>query len=267
MILFFSYKRKTMSCNITCLNGGLCLFNDTCQCPQCYMGETCGTSTNVIKFSLTYAIYWDIREYSMHSNFNLPEMIYTMIIACMLLLTILNSIACLPTFFSHDIRLTNCGVFQIFYCLTGLLTLIGMQLRMLTMLEFDYLIQTYSYRFIACNIIPVLVIVMSDTCMWISALLAIEFVLLEWFNLSLYRSRLFAMISSIICFTLVTSSHLHEVIARGPKPNLDQPNLYTCTYIYTLPVDIIDKVLRTCHVIIPCTIHFISGMLILLSIT
>ena len=256
-----------MSCNTTCLNDGLCLSNDTCQCAQCYMGKACETSTNVIKFSLTYAIHWDIREYSVDSNFNLPKMIYTTVIACMLVLAILNTLVSLPTFFSHNIRLTNCGVFQIFYCLTGLLTIIGMQLRMLTMLEFDYLTQSYSYRFIACNIIPVLVIIMGDICMWISALLAIEFILLEWFNLSLYRTRRFAMISSIICFVLVTGSHLHEIIARGPKPYPNEPNLYTCTFIYTLPVDIIDRTLRACHIIIPCTIHFISSLLILISIT
>ncbi len=256
-----------MICNIICLNEGECLSNDTCACPVCYMGERCELSTNVIKFSLTYAMHWDIREASIDSNFNLPEFIYTTVIAMMLLMALINNIACLQTFLIPDIRLTNCGIFQILYCFIGLFTLIGMQLRMFTMLEFDSLIKAYFYRYIACNIIPVLVIIMGDVCMWLSALLVIEFVLLECLNFNLYRSRWFSILSSIIGILLVSGSHLHEIIARRPLPDSNQPDSYTCTFIYPLPLDIIDKTLRTCHVTIPCAIHFIASISILISIT
>jgi hypothetical protein len=231
------------------------------------MGERCELSTNVIKFSLTYAMHWDIREASIDSNFNLPEFIYTTVIAMMLLMALINNIACLQTFLIPDIRLTNCGIFQILYCFIGLFTLIGMQLRMFTMLEFDSLIKAYFYRYIACNIIPVLVIIMGDVCMWLSALLVIEFVLLECLNFNLYRSRWFSILSSIIGILLVSGSHLHEIIARRPLPDSNQPDSYTCTFIYPLPLDIIDKTLRTCHVTIPCAIHFIASISILISIT
>jgi len=42
--------------------------------------------------------------------------------------------------------------------------------------------------------IPVIVIIMGDTCMWLSALLVIEFFLLECFDLNLYRSRWFSIL-------------------------------------------------------------------------
>ena len=256
-----------MTCNMPCLNGGTCISNDTCICPPCFMGQKCEFNINIVQFSLTYVIHWDIRQANSSSNFNSTEFIYIMIIALMLLIALINNFTCLQTFLLPDIRLTNCGIFQIFYCITGLMTIVGMQLRMLTMLKFDFLTQTYSYRYIACNIIPVLVIIMGDTCMWISVLLVIEFVLLEWFNLNLYRSRRFSMISSLICIILISGSHLHEIIARRPLPDPHYIKSYSCTFIYPLPLDIIDKVLRACQVIIPCAIHFIASVCILISIT
>ncbi len=48
-------------------------------------------------------------------------------------MALINNIVCLQMFLLHDIRLTNCGIFQILYCF------IGMELRMLTMLKFDSL--------------------------------------------------------------------------------------------------------------------------------
>lgn len=256
-----------MTCNITCLNEGICSLNDTCTCPVCFMGERCELSTNVIKFSMTYAMHWDIQQASVYSSFNIPEFVYTTVIAVMVLMALINNIACLQTFFQADIRLTNCGLFQILYCFIGLFTIIGLQLRMLTLLEFDSLTEAYSYRYIACNIIPVIFIIMVDVCTWLSALLVIEYVLLECFNFNLYRTRWYSAISSTIAILLISGSHLHEIIARRPKSNPDQLHSYTCTYIYSLPLDIIDKVLRACHVIIPCAIHFIASICILISIT
>jgi hypothetical protein len=256
-----------MTCAIDCQNDGVCSFNDTCVCPPCFIGRKCETSVNVIKFSMTFAIHWDIREVTTDSKFNAPEFIYTTVIALMLLMAIINNVACLQTFFLPDIRLTNCGVFQIFYSIIGLITIIGLELRMLTMLVFDSLTQAYSYRYIACNLLPVLVIAFGDVCMWLSALLVIEFILLECFDLSIYRSRRFSVLSTIICIILTSGSHLHELIGRRPSPDPDQPNSYTCKYMYSSTVDTIDKVLRAIHVIIPCTIHFTASIWMLISMS
>ncbi|CAF3692187.1 unnamed protein product [Rotaria sp. Silwood1] len=256
-----------MPCISDCLNGGICSLNETCICPPCYAGNSCEISTNLIKFSLTFAMRWDIEQTLTNSNSNVPEFTYTFVISLMLFMAIINNIACLQTFFLHDIRLTNCGMLQIFYCISGLITIIGMQLRMLTMLKFDALTTAYSYRYAACNIIPVIVILMGDTCMWLSSTLIIEFVLLECFNFDIYRSRRFSIISSIIGLLITIGTHMHEIIARRPLPDLMHPNLYSCTFAYPLPLDIIDKILRTCHVIIPLTIHFIASIFMLMSIT
>ncbi|CAF5056026.1 unnamed protein product, partial [Rotaria sp. Silwood1] len=198
-----------MPCISDCLNGGICSLNETCICSPCYAGNSCEISTNVIKFSLTFAMRWDIEQTLTNSNFNVPEFTYTFVISLMLFMAIINNIACLQTFFLHDIRLTNCGMLQIFYCISGLITIIGMQLRMLTMLKFDALTTAYSYRYAACNIIPVIVILMGDTCMWLSSTLIIEFVLLECFNFDIYRSRRFSIISSIIGLLITIGTHMH----------------------------------------------------------
>jgi len=59
-------------------------------------------------------------------------------IALMLLMALINNIACLQTFLLQDISLTNCGIIQIWSCFVWF---IGMELRMLIMLEFDSLTQ------------------------------------------------------------------------------------------------------------------------------
>jgi hypothetical protein len=231
------------------------------------MGTKCELSTNVMTFSLTYAIHWDARQSSIDSNFSIPIFIYTTAIAVMVLMSLINNIVCLQTFCIQEIRLTNCGIFQILFCFIGLLTLLTMQLRVLTMLVFDLLTDDYVYRYIGCSILPMLMIIMGDVCMWLNTLLVIEFVLLECFNFNLYRSRRFSIVSSIITIVLVSGSHLHEMIARRPTSDPDDPHVYICTFIYPLPVDIIDKVLRACHVILPCSIDFIGSICILISIT
>jgi hypothetical protein len=77
----------------------------------------------------------------------------------MLLMALINNIACLQTFLWQDIRLTNCGILQIWSCFAWF---IGMELRMLIMLEFDSLTQAsemgkssqkavYKYRYILCT--------------------------------------------------------------------------------------------------------------------
>ncbi|CAF0919287.1 unnamed protein product [Rotaria sordida] len=256
-----------MPCLNDCSQVGICSFNDTCICSPCYTGNSCEINTNVIQFSLTFTMQWDIRQASLHSNFNTPGIIYTTIIALMLFMAVINNIVCLQTFLLQDIRLTNCGMLQIFYCISGLIAIVGMQLRMLTMLIFDELIQAYPYRYAACNIIPVIVILMGTVCMWLSSILIIEFVLLECFNLSLYRSRRFSVISSIICLLLTIGTHMHEIIARHPLPDPMHPDSYSCTFAYPLPLDIIDKILRVCHIIIPLGIQFIGSICILISIT
>ncbi|CAF3136083.1 unnamed protein product [Rotaria sp. Silwood2] len=256
-----------MPCISECLQGGICSFNDTCICPPCYTGNSCEISTNVIKFSLTFAMKWDMQQTTSNSSFNTPEFFYTAVVAIMLFMAVINNIACLQTFLLHDIRSTNCGMLQIFYCIAGLITIIGMQLRMLTMLKFDALTNAYSYRYTACNIIPVVVILMADNCMWLSSVLIIEFVLLECFNFNIYRSRRFSVLSSTIGLILTIGSHMHEIIARRPLPDPMHPDSYSCTFAYTLPLDIIDKILRVCHVIIPLAIHFIGSICMLISIT
>ncbi|CAF0887202.1 unnamed protein product [Adineta ricciae] len=134
-----------MTCTIDCENGGRCLFNNTCLCPPCYIGPSCDISMNVIKFSLTYAMYYDSQRVSATSKYNFIAFAYTFTIALMVMVSIINNLACLQTFFLHDIRLTNCGIFQIFYCFMGVITMIGMEIRTLTMLEFDHLLSVVIF--------------------------------------------------------------------------------------------------------------------------
>ncbi|CAM4795366.1 unnamed protein product [Rotaria magnacalcarata] len=256
-----------MTCTANCSQVGICSFNNTCICPPCFMGNRCETSTNVIQFSLTFAIQWDIETTGVNSNFNIPQFIYTFVIAAMLVMALTNNIACLQTFMKHDIRSTNCGLLQITYCIAGLITIIGLEFRMLTIPEFNQLTQSYSYRYAACNVIPVIVIIMVDICMWLSSALIVEFVLLECFNFNLYRSRRFAVISSISGTILTIGTHFHEIIARRPLPDPIRASLYSCTFAFPLPLDIIDKTLRVCHVILPLTVHFLGIIVMIVNIT
>ncbi|CAF4728999.1 unnamed protein product [Rotaria socialis] len=93
---------------------------------------------------------------------------------------------------------------------------------------------------------------MVDICMWLSSALIAECVLLECFNFSRYRSRRFAVISSISGTILTIGTHFHEIIARRPLPD---------------PIHIIHKTLRVCHVILPLTVHFLGSILMIVNIT
>jgi hypothetical protein len=255
------------NCSKTCLNDGICSHDNSCQCLSCFTGVHCEINVNVNKFSLTYSMVWDIRYADKTSKFNAAKFSYAFIIAFLVLLALINNSLCLKTFLSYPIRLTNCGVLQILLSCTSLSAIVGMQIRMLIMLKFDDMICTHAYRYLACNVIPVFVILMNNVSMWLSACLAIEYTLLECFNMNLYRTRWVSFVSSIVIFLFVSATHLHEIIARHPIADPKDARLYSCTFIYSLPLDLIDKILRICHVVIPCIIHFISSCTILICIT
>ncbi|CAF3134115.1 unnamed protein product [Rotaria socialis] len=81
------------------------------------------------------------------------------------------------------------------------------------------LVMALTNNIASCNVIPVIVIIMVDICMWLSSALIAECVLLECFNFSRYRSRRFAVISSISGTILTIGTHFHEIIARRPLPD------------------------------------------------
>ena len=257
----------SLLCPSSCLNGGICTSNGYCQCQPCFMGNSCQTAINANRFSLTFAMQWDFREYENTSRLNVPKFLYTFSVSFLLFFGILNVIPSLMTFFLPVIRSTNCGIFQILYCITGLSSLIGMMMRLLTTLVFDQTIHTYAYRYIACKLLPVFVIITADCCIWVSALVAIEFFIIELFSVNLHRTRWYSFIVSSIVFIIIFGSHTHEILGRYPFENENDPYSYSCKSIYTLPVDLIDKILRVLHVIIPCSIHFICALSILIQIT
>ncbi|CAF1048248.1 unnamed protein product [Didymodactylos carnosus] len=108
--------------------------------------------------------------------------------------------------------------------------------------------------------------------LWTSSFIAVERLLIECFNYSLYRTRKYSFIFSMILFNLIFLTHITEFKRRKLKPDPISPNIYRCTYDHfewsDETWDIIDRIGRRehLHIGVPCFLHLISTISILIHI-
>jgi hypothetical protein len=239
--------------NASCLNEGQCL-SDKCICSTaCYLGDRCETFNNAIDLPFSSAILQDTQP---------ARVVYIIVIILLVIIGLLNNIAGLMTFTCESIRITACGIYLIIFCACTIVRLLFLPTTILTILEYD----TPSFRIWSCYVNPYISLTMGFAGIWISVGIAIERVLIECFNLSLYGSRRHAILISLGFFIYSAISNLPAIFARDYI--LDSAGRLICTYNYVSHSswEQVDSVFSYIYVIIPCVLHLVCSVCILTTI-
>ncbi|CAF3713690.1 unnamed protein product, partial [Rotaria sordida] len=88
-----------------------------------------------------------------------------------------------------------------------------------------------KHSLIHCTLIPTFVNIMYDMCVWLSAFIAIERVLIEFFHYSLYRTRKYSVIFLIILFLFHGSGSVIKAFGRTvSKSPVLSTTFYVCSF-------------------------------------
>ncbi|CAF5069660.1 unnamed protein product, partial [Rotaria sp. Silwood1] len=163
-------------------------------------------------------------------------------------------------------RITTCGIYLINYSLYSSLS---STLREITIINTTIITKS---NFFICPILPALSSTIISLSLWTSSFIAAERMLVECFDYSLYRTRKYSFIFSIILLNLIFLTHITEFKRRKLKPDPILPNIYRCTsddFEWSEKTwKIIDRILTReyLHIGVPCLLHLISTIFILTHI-
>ncbi|CAF1239045.1 unnamed protein product [Rotaria sordida] len=253
-----------------CLNGGQYFrYNNetskwwSCKCLPCFKGSLCEIQYNYIQFSWTSLISVDIQYSKTNNEKIILKSIYFIITTLIFLISIIQNVFCLITYFRKQIRITTCGIYLINYSLYSLLSITLREITIINTIIID------KYNFFICPILPALSSIIISLSLWTSSFIAAERMLIECFGYSLYRTRKYSFIFSIILLNLIFLTHITEFKRRKLKPDPILPNIYRCTsddFEWSeKPWKIIDRILTReyLHIGVPCLLHLISTIFIL----
>jgi hypothetical protein len=190
------------------------------------------------------------------------RIIYIIISTCLVVIGLVNNIAGLMTFTRESVRITACGVYLIVFSTSSIIFMICLQISVLTIAGYD----TPSFRLWSCYTSPYISLTMGFTGLWISVGIAIERVLIECLDMSLYGARRHAVLVSIGFFVFSAISNLPAIFARKYAP--DPSGNPICLYDYlSYPAwKEADTIFSYIEVIVPCTTHLICSACILTAI-
>ena len=253
-----------------CANAGQYFRNGTetsepwsCKCLPCFKGESCETRYNYIQFSWTSLMSVDIQYSKSNNEKFILELIYFITTTLLFLISMVQNIFCSVTYLRKKIRITTCGIYLINYSLYSSLSATLREIAIINTILIN------KNNFFICPILPALSSTFISLSLWTSSFIAVECMLIECFNYSLYRTRKYSVTFSIILFSLIFLTHITEFKRRKLKPDPILPNIYRCTRQdfeeSEKAWEIFDKILTReyLHIGVPCLLHLISTIFIL----
>ncbi len=226
--------------------------------------ELCENNSNLLT-SIRSIMLIDI--YRTENSVKTTEYAYGMIITSFILFAFVNNFLCLYTCISSKkIRITSMGIYLILYCISSLVTVIGIEIDLINILYFDHKTSSIPYGFFSCSFLPVLIISMASVSLWLSACVAIERILIESAVLQLFGSRQHSFIVSIFLFIIVNSSHIYRIFYRHIITHPLIKNLKLCQFTPSPSIKILDNVVEMLHLLGPCLVHFLCALWVLFRI-
>ncbi|CAF1233645.1 unnamed protein product [Rotaria sordida] len=144
--------------------------------------------------------------------------------------------------------------------------MIGIEIDLINILYFDHTTSSTFYNFFSCNFLPVLIISIASVCLWLSACVAIERVLIESGVLQMFSSRQHSFIVSIFVFIIVNISHIYRIFNRHTAIHPLLKSLELCEFTPSLSIQILDNVVEMLHLLGPCLVHLLCTLWVLFRI-
>ena len=183
-----------------CLNGGQISLEGTCVCTAtCFVGNYCEINYNAARLPLTGAIIQDLPS---------TRDIYIVLFLLFGLCGLANNILALTTFIRERIRITVCGIYLIQLSILGLILTLVMFTYIMTIVRY----KADTYHLLSCFGLPFLSVVINDGAFLFTAAVAIERVLIECWNFSIYGTRKHGLLVSIIIMFYACGSNVDEIL-------------------------------------------------------
>ncbi|CAF3265930.1 unnamed protein product, partial [Rotaria sp. Silwood2] len=175
-----------------CLNNGSCMMNNQtsnyyCVCSDCTDGDVCQNIYYYVQHSMASSMLIYILLEELGFTRITLKTFFIFMLSVVTVLSFINNLITLLTCFIQKIRITVCGVYIILY---SILSFIGIAfLEIIAIVTLFYNSDLLEHPLINCTLMPTFLSLIHDICLWLSAFIAVERLLIELFQYSLYRTR------------------------------------------------------------------------------
>ncbi|CAF1132952.1 unnamed protein product [Didymodactylos carnosus] len=229
------------------------------KCPPCFTGLACKTRYNFLALAWAPSMSADIIHTVDDSEKSKLSTVYVTVVTVIVIISIINNLMTLETAFCRKIRITPCGLYLIFNCICCLISIILVEILVVLML--------FDHNLFFCKYLTVIAKpLFGHLSLWISSFIAVERVLIECFNFSLFGTRNYSVIATVLLFILMSLSNIHKIYFRQLLTDPIIPTSTMCTFLYSNNWKTFDKIMNHLHLIVPCLIHLLSTSFVLQSI-
>lgn len=199
-------------------------------CSACAKDEFCENIQYYVQYAMSSWITINILlEESIAKQIAL-KFFYIFLFSMLTLSSLINNYLSIATCFIRRIRITICGCYIILYSISSCIAFLSLQI--ITVVVLFYNDQLKKNSIVYCNLIPTVLYLMYYLCRWLSAFIAVERALIQFFNYSIYRTRTYATMFSLILFVFLIIVKSMETLGMTVEVSPVVPTSYVCALNY-----------------------------------
>jgi hypothetical protein len=205
--------------------------NSSVLCRECTGGLQCEVMYSYFSFLVSSLMSVDILSATTADQKQGYLFLYTFVTVFFVFVAIVNNVICIETCLSSPkIRITNCGMYMLFYSIYSLIGMCFMAVTTITTLFFND--QLLSHSVLHCRFLPVCVNILFLGSLWTSSFLAVERMLIECFNFrySLYRTRRYSIVSSVFLLLVLSLINVSRILGSQTVANPVDGNYHVCVF-------------------------------------
>ncbi|CAF1212287.1 unnamed protein product [Adineta steineri] len=181
---------------------------------------------NFLRYSMPASVSIDIYRQTSTESKLAYEVIYMTVASLQFTMSIFFNLLTLRTVLQKKIRITSCGIYLLFFTLASLIGMSIFYLRIIVTLYFNDELE--KHNLIHCRLSSMILNCAQILCLWIGAFISVERVLIECFHFSIYRSRICAIISSLLILLLTIASCITWFLGTQYAIHPIIPTMYLC---------------------------------------
>ena len=213
-----------------CLNNGQCVMNNhtlnySCICSDCTGGEFCEEVYSYVQYLMSSSISIDIFLQESPSTRMTLKILFIFLFSILTALSVVNNLLTLLTCFIRKVRITVCGTYMILYSIISLLGMVFSEMLAIVVLFYNN--ELKKHPLIHCVIMSAFFNFTHAICLWLSASIALERVLIQYSYISLYRTRKY----SVICLVILFLSFGSESVIAATGYRVEESPVLSTSYI------------------------------------
>ncbi|CAF4627184.1 unnamed protein product, partial [Rotaria sp. Silwood2] len=185
-------------------------------------------SNNYLRFSMSASMSIDILSQKTLKWQVALKVIYISLSTLQFLTATICNLLTMKTLLKKKIRITSLGVYLIVFILASLIGMILLYVRIIVTLVFNEELDKNSL--IHCRIITTILNSTLILSLWTGAFVSIERVLIQLYNYSLYRSRKYAVIISVLLILLTAAANITTFIGWQSAAHPIVTNMRLCKF-------------------------------------